>query len=1701
MEIRSPRSTRILVPTLVILVAALTLLGAPARAWQTAPTCNRVITADVVALDQVFFWNRLGAVEPQGMIYALRRDVEPIDPAQGLVAGNVRLRDEKRARPLALRMGVRDCLEIHFQNLLAPARVDNDQPATRYAGIHVVGLQLVNSIADDGSNVGLNSSSLVAPGGTAVYTLYAEREGQHVFNSLGAVTGNDGDGGSTSAGLFGAVDVEPENALFYRSQITRDDMDLATRRDRHGNLIYTAAGQPELDYNAVYPTGHPRAGTPIISMLSATNEIVHSDLTAIIVGSDPNGGAGAGRFPNGTYPPNPVYPDRNQPFREFTLIYHDEIGAVQAFPIFNDPVMKFTTHSGRDGFAINYGTGGIGAEILANRFGVGPMWNCTGCKYEEFFLSAWTVGDPAEVVDIPANAPCTIADIQSGNPNACTPIAGPKATKAFYPDDPSNVYHSYLEDHVKFRILHGGSKEHHLHHLHAHQWLFSPDSDEGSYDDSQALGPGSSFTLEMVHNGSGNRNQTVGDSIFHCHFYPHFAQGMWSLWRVHDVFEQGTQLDAEGRPAPGSRALPDGEIAAGTPIPGLVPVPGKPMPPMPEAAVQIVDGNPVITGSGNPGYPFFIPGVAGHRPPHPPLDLAIENGVPDDGGLPRHVLTGGTFTEVHTRLDFTKELDDVTAVQRAENGEPVELAAMAYHAIREHPTCLPNGTCDAAISGGTSNVKFITNGQPPAQGAPFAEPCIDDNGNRIGTPRMYKAADIQLDVALNKSGWHFPQQRMLALWDNVAPTFAGTRPPEPLFFRANTNDCITYWLTNLVPNIYELDDFQVRTPTDVLGQHIHLVKFDVTSSDGAVNGWNYEDGSFSPDEVRERERAIRVHNGCIGDEITGGDPRDGTFTCPIAKAHPFFGAGPDTNGDGAGDFLGAQTTVQRWLADDVLDNQGKDRTLRTVFTHDHFGPSTHQQAGLYAGLVVEPQGSVWRNPETGEYYGGRDDGGPTSWRADILTADTAGAYREFMFEFQDFQLAYARGSHPELPFAGGPTAAKLWNGVARQPGDGFDRPAFAINPPGRVEVGLPFLLEKPQACPGNVPLPCPELISADEPGTMSVNYRAEPVAMRVRDPGTNGQAAGNAGDLGFAYSSLVTRADPAYNVQPDFYPPLTANVGDKDPFTPLPQAFEHDKVQVRILVGAHEEGHNFSINGMKWLKEPSEPNSGYRNSQMMGISEHFEFEVPQVVKPPLKSQADYMWAAGSSTDDLWNGLWGLFRVYRNDGPNLLRLPNNPNGGRSILASELNKFDGVCPKTAPKRVGTIVAATAQQLLPNGTMVYNSRSGAAGVGPLHDPTAMLFVRKTDIDPYTGKLKSGVPVEPFVGRANAGDCIEITVENRLPQTAPDLAGFATLPPIVEHFNANQVRPSSQAGFHQQLYHYDVSRSDGMNVGTNNVQTASPGHSVSYQWYVGDEYVRTDGTVQVTPIEFGATNIMPPDRIKQPAKGLFGASIAEPLGSTYTRDPAYSCWYCNPPEKQTSATVTKADGTSFREFVVAFQNWVNLRYADGSAVRNLSQNEDAEESGSKAFNYRTEPFWFRFGYPPETLPQVVGARTDLWMATSNNLIGADPQTPIFKAHAGDDVRFRMVHPGGNDRNSLFAVHGHVWQQEPYIHNSTEIGNNTTTLWEGAHMGVGPTDHFDAVLQNGAGGAFKVTGDYLYRDQASEQFSNGMWGILWVVP
>ena len=168
---------------------------------------------------------------------------------------NFKLRVGKRPRPLVLRMNVGDMLEIHFENWLqsitAPAVPQTPtqqladlkpfQQKTRYAGIHVNGLELVSQevrgpddIKSDGSWVGKNPSGLLQPLSTATngdpqsitYRLYARDTGTFLLTS-----GADTTVHQLNAGLFGAVNVQPQGAEWYRSQTTRCEMQAATLKE------------------------------------------------------------------------------------------------------------------------------------------------------------------------------------------------------------------------------------------------------------------------------------------------------------------------------------------------------------------------------------------------------------------------------------------------------------------------------------------------------------------------------------------------------------------------------------------------------------------------------------------------------------------------------------------------------------------------------------------------------------------------------------------------------------------------------------------------------------------------------------------------------------------------------------------------------------------------------------------------------------------------------------------------------------------------------------------------------------------------------------------------------------------------------------------------------------------------------------------------------------------------------------------------------------------------------------------------------------------------------------------------------------------------------------------------------------------------------------------------------------------------------
>ena len=296
-----------------------------------------------------------------------------------------------------------------------------------------------------------------------------------------------------------------------------------------------------------------------------------------------------------------------------------------------------------------------------------------------------------------------------------------------------------------------------------------------------------------------------------------------------------------------------------------------------------------------------------------------------------------------------------------------------------------------------------------------------------------------------------------------------------------------------------------------------------------------------------------------------------------------------------------------------------------------------------------------------------------------------------------------------------------------------------------------------------------------------MNYRNEPVQLRVKS-GTAQQT-----DLARVFTS-IDRDDPQLNMQPEKtsiststppanpykFPPwlMPANVPGgpqkTDPFTPLIRGYVGDDIQIRTLVGAHLQPHAFTIHGVDWLSQPSYHDSGYRNVQSMGLSEHYEmrFKMPPAAssREGMPSGADYFYSASTGAVGLSNGLWGVMRSYTQKVDGLDPLVNNPDARVPVIPIDFKQ--GFDKAKANKRSTTefrVVATTAAQALPQGKLIYNPRADNAK-NAFSDPNAVLFVRESDLD--NGKLKAGVRVEPLILRAAAGDWIKLTLINKLPE-----------------------------------------------------------------------------------------------------------------------------------------------------------------------------------------------------------------------------------------------------------------------------------------------------------------------------------------------
>lgn len=566
------------------------------------------------------------------------------------------------------------------------------------------------------------------------------------------------------------------------------------------------------------------------------------------------------------------------------------------------------------------------------------------------------------------------------------------------------------------------------------------------------------------------------------------------------------------------------------------------------------------------------------------------------------------------------------------------------------------------------------------------------------------------------------------------------------------------------------------------------------------------------------------------------------------------------------------------------------------------------------------------------------------------------------------------------------------------------------------------LLFDKDGCPLNPP-PFPG--SPDDPGVMGVNYRNEPIQFRLKEPD----------------------CDPAY---------VFSSWLHGDPVTPMLEAYNGDPVRVRLLQGAHEESHSFNLHRQRWHRERPDLDSSIDQQQHIGIAESFTLEFSM----EGKGDFDMLYHFGG-VDDIWLGNWGIFRSFEKQVPHLIPLPDRrePVIRKEPLPQRTGKNP---PMVKPFHFKPPAGANVRKYE---VVALNTRIDYNVFGD-HDPVGIVFALKKDAEAIlAGKLNP----EPLILRANVGEYVEVTLTNLLEGKDHHNGrhGYPEVP--MDAF----FPPSDRISLHAQLVQYDVRNSDGATVGFNRDQTIGRGESITYVWYIDQD--------------FGCANLWDMADIRNHRHhGAFGMLIAEPRGARYLNNRTRK-------ETDTGSQVIIAAPLlpEYREFALLMHDGARLLDKENRLIidpkplfENLlepdEERPDFEDQGSRGFNYRNERFSNR-----------IKNFEDIHKVFSSKEFG-DPSTPIFLAYPGDPITMRLVFPSDKPRSHTFVIHGHKFLRSKDDPDSAIIsarGQNT----------VGSNN--DLHLFFGAGGLFNRPGDYMYRSgNIRWDIELGLWGIVRVL-
>ena len=204
-------------------------------------------------------------------------------------------------------------------------------------------------------------------------------------------------------------------------------------------------------------------------------------------------------------------------------------------------------------------------------------------------------------------------------------------------------------------------------------------------------------------------------------------------------------------------------------------------------------------------------------------------------------------------------------------------------------------------------------------------------------------------------------------------------------------------------------------------------------------------------------------------------------------------------------------------------------------------------------------------------------------------------------------------------------------------------------------------------------------------------------------------------------------------------------------------------------------------------------------------------------------------------------------------------------------------------------------------------------------------------------------------------------------------------------------------------------------------------------------------------------------------------------------------------------AAIIQDPKGSDFREFAIVYHEIGSESYRqldkDGEQVVQVDPFTKAYRPGSRAINYRSEPFMNRLQLQLETT-----GRVDTSQAYSSYVFG-DLATPVARSYVGDPVKQRLIH-GGSEVFHVHHVHGGAirWRRQPGAEPTAfDSGfDKTPPLLPQAServdsQSVGPSETYDIEHECGSGGCQESVGDFLVHCHVAHHYIAGMW-MIWRV-